>query len=285
MTCWPTTCAVTLWSASVAYFAACERNTFYFALVVAAYALYLAAIGRWLLPKTVPLEAEIVLRAAGPRLTARWAVIVGAVALVALNGAAYAGIASGISVPVLTPMVRRLLAVLLWPGVGGFELLNFATYALIPGLLLAALGARLRDFGLCSPAWKTLPGTVLCLIPSLCFVGWGMASGKLTPLGVFYLVVHNFLSNGFSEEFQCRGMVLSHLRAIIPTGWAIVMQAFVFSLLHFHPNGAEERADVLSSMAGDIVLNLPVALAFGYLALRSRSLALPTALHLFNWQP
>jgi hypothetical protein len=62
-------------------------------------------------------------------------------------------------------------------------------------------------------------------------------------------------------------------------------EAVVFSLLHPHPNGAEERADVLGGLAGDVTLNLPVALALGYLALRGRSLARPTALHLFSWQP
>jgi membrane protease YdiL (CAAX protease family) len=285
MTRLPAACAVCLWSASVAYLAAYDRDTSYFALAVAGYALYLGAVGRWLLPKTVPLEAEPVLRAAGPRLAARWAAVAAAVALVALDGAAYAGIRGAVPVPLLTPMVQRLLAVRLWPGVGGYELLNFATYALIPGLVLAALGARPGELGLCAPAAGTLPGTALCLVPSLAFVGWGVAGGLLTPPGLSYLVAHNFLSNGFREEFQCRGMVLSHLRAVVPTGWAVVLQAVVFSLLHFHPNGAEERADVLGSLSGDIALNLPVALAFGYLALRGRSLALPTALHLFNRQP
>ena len=107
----------------------------------------------------------------------------------------------------------------------------------VRSLLLVALGARPWELGLCAPALGTLPATVLCLVPSLAFVGWGLASGKLTPLGLFYLVVHNFLSNGFSEEFLYRGMVLSHLRAVVTTDWAIVIQAVVFALLHFHPNG------------------------------------------------
>jgi hypothetical protein len=101
----------------------------------------------------------------------------------------------------------------------------------------------------------------------------------------YTLVVHNFLSNGFSEEFQCRGMIFSHLRAFLKTDWALLVQAVVFGLLHFHPNGVEEQANLAGSLAEDLALNMPVALAFGFLALRSRSLVLPTFLHLFNWHP
>jgi membrane protease YdiL (CAAX protease family) len=279
--------ALFLWAASVVILAFSDPNTCYFAFIVAGYAIYLGAVGMWLLPKTVPADAEPVLRAAATRLrlVARCVVVGAAVALVAMDGAAYAGIKSGSTVPLLTPMIQYLLTVHLWPGVGGLELLNFATYALVPGLLLLALGARPRELGLCVPARGTFVATLVCLIPSLGFVGWGLVSGKLTPLALLYLVVHNFLSNGFSEEFQCRGMIFSHLRAFLTTDWAQLVQAVVFALLHFHPNGVDEQANLAGSLAADLALNMPVALAFGFLALRSRSLALPTFLHLFNWQP
>jgi membrane protease YdiL (CAAX protease family) len=280
--------ALLLWAASVLVLALNDLNTCCFALIVAGYAIYLAAVGMWLLPKTVPLEAEPVLRAVAPsacRLVARGVVVGAAVALVAMDGAAYAGIGSGCPVPLLTPMIQFLLTVNLWPGVGGVELLNFTTYALLPGLLLVALGARPRELGLCLPSRGTVVATLLCLIPCLGFVGWGLVSGRLTPLGLFFLVIHNFLSNGFSEEFQCRGMVFSHLRAALKTEWALLAQAVVFALLHFHPNGVEEQANLSASLAADLALNMPVALAFGFLALRSRSLLLPTILHLFNYQP
>ncbi len=288
---WPVSLAgaatVLVWAASVSYLAFTDRSTCQFALIVAGYALYLTAVGRWLLPRTVPLESEPVLRAEGtrPRLATRCFVVILFIALVALDGAAYAGIQSGVEVPLLTPMIRYLLTVHLWPGVGGVELLNFATYALVPGLLLLALGARPHELGLRLPARATAVATIVCLLPCLGYVGWGLARGKLTPLGVLLLVVHNLLSNGLSEEFQVRGMVFSHLRAFLRTDWALFIQAVVFALLHFHPNGSEELADPVGSLAGDIALNMPVALAFGYLALRSRSLTLPTLLHLFNWQP
>ncbi|MFL5242296.1 MAG: type II CAAX prenyl endopeptidase Rce1 family protein [Gemmataceae bacterium] len=264
--------ALLVWVASVVIVAFSDLNTCYFGLAVAGYAVYLGAIGKWLLPKTVAVEEETVLRAVEhrpQRFAARCVVVVAAVALVALDGAAYAGIKTGYRVPFLTPMIQKLLTVRLWPGVGGLELLNFTTYALVPGLLLLALGARPRELGLCVPARGTVAATLLCLIPSLAFVGWGLATGKLTALGLFYLAVHNFLSNGFSEEFQCRGMIFSHLRACLRTDWALLVQAVIFALLHFRPNGVEERADPLGSLAEDLALNMPVALAFGFLALRA----------------
>jgi membrane protease YdiL (CAAX protease family) len=80
-------------------------------------------------------------------------------------------------------------------------------------------------------------------------------------------------------------MALSHLRAFVGIGWALLGQALAFALLHFHPAGAEERAAPWRSIAEDLALNLPVGLAFGFLAVRSRSLLLPTALHMFRWVP
>jgi membrane protease YdiL (CAAX protease family) len=126
---------------------------------------------------------------------------------------------------------------------------------------------------------------VACLIPVVSFVSWGVATGRLTPAALFWLLLHNFFSNGFTEEFMCRGMILSHLRAFGKTGWAQLGQAIVFALLHFHPAGVNEQAAPWTSLAEDLSLNLPVGLAFGFLALRSRSLALPTLLHVFRWLP
>jgi membrane protease YdiL (CAAX protease family) len=135
------------------------------------------------------------------------------------------------------------------------------------------------------PAGRTALATLVCLIPVVSFVGCGSATGRLAPAALFWLLLHNFFSNGFTEEFLCRGMILSHLRALFQTGWAQLGQAVAFALLHFHPAGAAEQASPWRSVAEDLALNLPVALAFGFLALRSRSLALPTLLHIFRWLP
>ena len=56
-------------------------------------------------------------------------------------------------------------------------------------------------------------------------------------------------------------------------------------MLHYHPSGVEEQAAPWRSLAEDLALNVPVALAFGFLAVRSRSLLLPTCLHMLRWIP
>jgi membrane protease YdiL (CAAX protease family) len=115
-------------------------------------------------------------------------------------------------------------------------------YAFFPGLLLLTLGTRPRELGLCLPARQTLLATQFCPTPVLSFVSWGVATGRREPAALFWLLMHNFFSNGFTEEFLCRGMILSHLRTVFETGWAQLGEAVAFALLHFHPTGVEEKA-------------------------------------------
>ncbi len=277
--------AILLWSASVLVLALLDRQVFFFALAVVGYAFFLWAVGAWLLPGAGEPSEVLRTRATGRRLAARCAVVGAAGTLVFCSGAALAGMQSGATVPLLTPLFQTLGEIHLWPGVGGIELWKVASYVIVPGAVLMALGARAMELGLRLPSVRTTLATLVCLVPSATFVGWGVWSGRLSAAGLFLLLIHNLFSNGFSEEFLCRGMMLSHLRAFLDTDWALLIQALLFALLHFHPTGAEEQQMPLRSLAEDIALNLPLGLAFGYLALRSRSLVLPTLLHLFRWTP
>jgi membrane protease YdiL (CAAX protease family) len=276
-----------LWGASLAVLATADRAITVFALAIAGYAAYLFAVGAWLLPRAGPAGPADALRAAGGRgrLLARSAVVLATAAVVFATGAALAGLDTGAAVPVLTPWVSALRTVRLWPGVGGVELFILGSYVLVPGALLLALGARPRQLGLCPPAPGTALASLACAVPSLAFAVWALASGRLTAAGLGFLMVHNFVSNGFCEEFLCRGMVLSHLRAALPTDWALLVQALIFALMHFHPTGLDEQARPLRGVAEDVAFNMPIGLAFGFLAVRSRSLALPTLLHCFRWVP
>ncbi|HEV3116330.1 MAG TPA: CPBP family intramembrane glutamic endopeptidase [Gemmataceae bacterium] len=279
--------ACLLWAASIVVLFLLDRQTSFFALAVAAYAIFLIGMGAWLLPEAVPVETDDVLRAVGTGgfLAARCVVVVVTAGLVYALGAALAGFENGVAVPLLTPLVRELGDIRLWRGVGGIELFKLGLYVLVPAGLLLALGARPRELGLCLPAPCTAVGTVACLVPTVSFVGWGIGSGKLTGAAPIFLLVHNLLSNGFSEEFLCRGMIMSHLRAFVTAEWAVLIQAVIFAIMHFQLTGVEERAAPWQSLAEDIALNMPIGLAFGYLALRSRSLLLPTLLHMFRWVP
>jgi membrane protease YdiL (CAAX protease family) len=276
-----------VWAASLGGLAAADQEFPIFPLAIAGYVAYLITVGAWLLPRPRPGRLDDVLRAAGGRghLVVSSAVVLVAAAVVFATGAALTGLDTGFVVPVLTPWVNELRQVHLWPGVGGVELFILASYVLVPGALLLALRARPRQLGLCPPAAGTTLASLACVVPSLAFVVWALASSQLSAAGLGLLMVHNFVSNGFCEEFLCRGMILSHLRAALSTDWALLVQALIFALMHFHPTGLDEQARPLRSAAEDIALNMPIGLAFGFLAVRSQSIALPTLLHCFRWVP
>jgi membrane protease YdiL (CAAX protease family) len=280
----PTAATVLLWSAALLVLAIVDRRVPVFPFAVAGYAIYLGAVGAWLLPKAEPPDRVLCAEASGLRLAARCAVVLIAVAFVFTDDIA-AALPSRVSTVVLTPCLTWVRTIRLAPGLGGREFFNFCMYAFLPGGLLLVLGARREELGLCLPARQTILATLVCLVPVVSFIGWGVATRRLAPAALFWLLIHNFFSNGFSEEFMCRGMIFSHLRAFFNTGWAQFGQAVAFASLHFHPAGAEEQAAPWRSLAEDLALNLPVAIVFGFLALRSRSLVLPTLLHLFRWLP
>jgi membrane protease YdiL (CAAX protease family) len=275
------------WTAALLALGLSDEQLPWMAISVLGYAAFLIVVGAWLLPDAVPIDCEEVLRAVGTRtsIAARWCVVITTGLLVYALGFALTAYDLGKSGSFLIWLAEALRGFRLWPGMGGVELFKLGLYVLVPGALLLILGARPRELGLRIPARGTILATLVCLVPSASFVGWGVASHRLSGLGLFLLLVHNLLSNGLSEEFLCRGMMLSHLRAFFKTDWALLIQALLFALMHFQINGSEEETDPLRSLAEDIALNLPLGLAFGYLALRSRSLVLPTLLHMFRWVP
>ncbi len=160
----------------------------------------------------------------------------------------------------------------------GTGLPNFVFWALVPGLLVLALGARLREIGLRRPARGTLWAMTACT--GLFLLSWifRFAQGHLTlPMLALYLV-HNLLSNGFTEEFSCRGLILSHLRAFVRTDWAVLAQALLFALFHL-ASSMHDEPTTLGILANIIALNMPMGIVFGMMALRTRSIALPAVLH------
>jgi membrane protease YdiL (CAAX protease family) len=159
-------------------------------------------------------------------------------------------------------------------------LYNFITLALIPGVLLFALGTRPKELGLCPPVKGTFAGTLACLFLPIGFIVWAFVSKGLTLTRLFFLLVHNLLSNGFSEEFFARGMILSQLRALMTSEWALVLQGLVFALIHYGSTIHDEHGNVIRILAYVIALNFPMGLALGFMALRSRSLVMPTIVHI-----
>jgi membrane protease YdiL (CAAX protease family) len=73
--------------------------------------------------------------------------------------------------------------------------------------------------------------------------------------------------------------VYSHLRAFTRTEWALVLQALVFALMHLG-GSMHDEPNLLGIFANIIALNAPMGYVMGRIAVRTRSLALPTAIHL-----
>ena len=215
-----------------------------------------------------------VLRAVGPRprVIARTAVVVVFTALLFIHGFSFYGIHV---LPALDRFYRYVLGLAPWLGTG---LPNFVIEALIPGLLVIALGARLREIGLSRPARGTLLAIAACT--GLFVLSWifRFAQGHLTVPALALYLLHNVLSNGFSEEFGMRGLLMSHLRAYLRTDWALLTQGLAFALLHF-ASSLHDEPTTLGIVANVIALNMPMGIVMGLMALRTRSLALPAVLH------
>ncbi len=271
------------WLAAMVLMAVADRNALFISLGIALYSAVLLALTLWLIPQRVTPaddDAGEVLRAPRDgRLGARLAVAFGSNALVLAWYTAVGMVMSGAHVPLAAQIMRGLAALYRQYHLEGYTTLNFVLLALLPGLLLLALGTKPRALGLSRPVRGSGRATWAALAVPIVLVIVAFARGRLSVLGLLGLLIHNFFSNGFSEEFSARGVVFSHLRAVVRTDWAMVGQALFFSLLHFGGTIAEEHGNVSLIVANVVAENFPIAIALGVMALRSRSLVMPTAVH------
>jgi len=155
---------------------------------------------------------------------------------------------------------------------------KFILTALVPGLVVLALGARPREIGLGRGARGTLWATLACTSPFLIAFVVRLLQGRLSlaQLGVY--VAHNVLSNGFSEEFLSRGLILAHARAFMRSDWALLVQALAFAAFHLGVSMRDEPTTI-ACIANVIALNGPMGYLLGLMTLRTRNLVLPSALH------
>ena len=269
----PRVLLICLWVASVCVLLIEDRGTAFIALGFGAFMLVLWLVTRRLAPE--PREGRDVLKAVGSRwrIAARSLVVAASVAVTFLHLLAANRVMA----------LPRLEFALAWianlaPSLGS-GLRNFAIFALAPGLLVIALGARRRELGLTRPARGTYLATFAVTGLFLLSWAWRMTHGgpSIPVLGLF--LAHNLLSNGFSEEFQSKGLVLSHLRAFVPTEWALVVMSLLVALLH-SADAVHDEPGVFGILANGVALNVPMNYFLGRAALRTRSLFLPAALHL-----
>lgn len=230
-----------------------DRGYAYIALGSFAYSLILWLIARACIRYDAAAEG-VALRpkASGVRLYARLAVVVAALLFVVIK--------------------IHLGTFLVWHGDSTFR--NFISEALVPGLLLFALGAKPIELGLSKWAKGSSYALLGALVlPTIMVVIW-FTKGHASLGLLAFMLARNFLSNGISEEFIMRGMTLSYLRAFFSKEWAIAIQALLFGALHFENGG-----NGLLTLAEVIALNAPLGFFLGLIALRARSVVLTGLIH------
>jgi membrane protease YdiL (CAAX protease family) len=272
------TVGAAVWLVSVVALIGPDRGIALIAVSTALYAAILAALTWWLVPKTVTVLGDDTLRAHGAPLPMAFRYTVVGAAIVWIIGSNVVA-AAGVNVPLFSAWRTFIGPAHPLPFIHGGELQNFLMEALVPGLLLLALGASRRQLGLVAPVHGTLRATLACLVLPIVFVVIGFVHGKLNLFRLFWLlIVRNLISNGFSEEFVMRGAVMSHLRGFWRADVALVAQALIFAVLHF--GIGDEHGNPALIVANVIALNFPTGLVLGFMALRTRSLVMPSVVHM-----
>jgi membrane protease YdiL (CAAX protease family) len=263
-----------LWFAAVIVLLIGDRNMAYIAIGAGLIFALIIVLGKWTLPPGDD-EPKDELRQQGSRasLTARGVVLVVAIAWFFLLGTSLA-----INVPHLTDFMHRVIALNIGLPRGGLAPFITLTLAVIPALLLLALGATRQQLGL---LWTFGGPTrlVLWVVIPLAIGLWRVVTRRVTSWELILMVVENVMLNGFPEEFLFRGAVLSYLRGLLSTDWAFFFQALLFAFVHIGLTIPEEHANALLILANVLGLNIPFAVLFGLMALRSRSIAMGATIH------
>ncbi len=189
---------------------------------------------------------------------------------------AYGMVGNGVAdVPVLSPLWARIVAARL--PFGATAAVNPLLYAVVPVVLLLALGARPRELGFARWAPRTSRAAAAALVLPVAFAAWTLFAHRHTLRGLGYIVTRNFLSSGLSEEVLFRGLALSHLRAFVPVEWAVFVQSLLFGLFHVASSLAEPGPLVLAAYL--FATSAVPGFLLGLIALRTRSLGLPILIH------
>ncbi|MGB8266428.1 MAG: CPBP family intramembrane glutamic endopeptidase [Candidatus Velthaea sp.] len=218
-------------------------------------------------------STEFCARSPLPTLVARAGIVIGTVAFVSF---VYGFIANWVVyVPVLTDLWRQWVQ---WkPPLGDSAVPNLLLYALIPGGGVIALGASPRTFGFGTSARGTARALAPCLALPAIFFTLFLATGRMSIGGLAYILARNFLSSGFSEEVLFRGLLFSHLRPWMNSDVSLVVQAVAFAL--FHLASSLNEPSPIALVAYLVALNVIPGYLFGMVAQRTRSLAIPVAVH------
>ena len=182
---------------------------------------------------------------------------------------------------------------------GRYSLPSWPYYLLSYGAVLAifvAGGYGARGLGLTLPSrrgWLAALGAIgLNIVAAVAFqiIPAGeaievptedLAQQLATPLSVVVLFFGLLVRAALPEELVLRVGIQPRVASFIPIGWAIVVQALLFSAAHFPQEFISYGRPVLLSVG--YLLPLENGLLGGYLWYRTRSLPLLLLVHLFAY--
>lgn len=143
---------------------------------------------------------------------------------------------------------------------------QFVAFVVVPTVVLLPFGLARRELGLV-PQWRlSVRVGALWLIPALAFLVRNLATG-VYDLGEVRLLVRNTFSNGFSEEFLFRGVLLSRLLSVVSETWAILRKL------------RSSASGIMARICAARMVISPSRYAMGFVAVRTRSLLVPAVFH------
>lgn len=159
---------------------------------------------------------------------------------------------------------------------------NFGQYVMLPLAVLLLLGARPRGLGFRAGHRTVRVALLWCAIP-LAVIGVRLATGGLATDALLRQMGSHFFQNSFSEEFLFRGAIQTRLEPLFGRGWALLAQALLFGVWHLGAMTPEATAGgIVAGLAGAVVVQATMGLAFGVIFLRTRSVVAPTAVHVLS---
>ncbi len=150
----------------------------------------------------------------------------------------------------------------------------FLLMGVVPALIVAGRGERLRDHGVSLGDWKAGVRTIAVLLPIIAVLALFPAS-RTPEMRSFYPLAPQVVPVEVARavffytawEFFFRGFMLFGLRGLVGDSTAICIQTIPSCLWH------------IGCPAGEILASIPGGLLFGLLAIRTRSVIWPWVLH------
>jgi membrane protease YdiL (CAAX protease family) len=164
-------------------------------------------------------------------------------------------------------------------GLYGSGFWQFAIEVCAVYFALRALGLSGFDLGLRRTLRGAAPVWFLWIATASGFFTIDVLNGAVGAGPALTDIAQNIFRNGFSEEFLFRGVLLSRLRLVVANEWALLIQALVFGAWHYGADIRVAHGNLLVAVCFMITVQGVFGYALGFLALRTRSIAIGSAFH------